>query len=160
MIVTILQQKILDVIWLSGGFTFGGTSRDLLRNEQPNDLDIRLGSMSDLDAIQKLGANICEDRKADSGEAYYDKKIVFETGEQIHVKYGFCEVTDCDINLIKISKKEVSLLYVPIHLKTHLNPLMNVLEHINKKEFTSLQECPEHRKYRWKQFQDRGWRKL
>lgn len=157
---TPLQSKILDIVWGTGGYAFGGTARDIIRGELPNDLDIRLGHDSNIVLLRNLGANIEEDRAANHGEAYYDKKLVFSTGEQVHIKYGFVSVTDCDINLVKLYRQEVKLLYVPTCLQLSKHPLAEVLTHITRKEFLPLAECEPHRTYRWKEFEDRGWRKI
>lgn len=154
------QQAILSIIWSSGGFAFGGTARALIRGDEPNDLDIRLGCATDTEAIKVLGAHVENDRAADHGEAYYDKQIVFDDGTKVHIKYESCSVTDCDINLIKLFHNKIELLYIPQHLKLYNNPILAVLHNIHAKQFIPLIECEEHRKYRWKEFEDRGWKKL
>lgn len=151
---------VLNVIWASGGFAFGGTSRDLVRGELPNDLDVRLGHDGDMDNLRRLGSHIENDRQADHGEAYYDKKIVFDGGLQVHIKYGWCSVTDCSCNLLRLYKDKVDLLYVPKYLEMNINPLHEVLKEVHRKEFVPLEECEPHRRYRWDEFIKRGWTKL
>lgn len=156
-----LIKRSLAIIWANGGATFGGTSRDLLRGDEPTDLDIYLprGTESQMDrdfgsmGFEKVGSGVT------SGPAYYDYKWVTEA-LKVDVRVRWAEVTDCDINLVLMYATELRLLYMPQHLKGHDQPLFEVLTNIRLKQFVPLKECPEHRKYRWQKFVDRGWKML
>lgn len=150
---------VLNLVWRNGGKTFGGTSRDLLRGDPLNDLDISLSNGGEI--ISGAFPRAKKTQKADRGLGYYDCRIVFPSGLSVDIVGGWVEVTDMDINLITISKTETKLLYVPAHLVTSINPLMEVLTNIRLKRFVPLRtECATHRQYRWDEFEKRGWKKL
>lgn len=154
------QQKILDVVWQSGGFTFGGTSRDLIRGETPNDLDVRVGQ-DIVPTFLALGGKVINNpNKVTHGEAYYDMRLVFPAGLNVDIKYGWCSVTDIDVNLLRIYKDKVNLLYIPQHLAKAANPIYQIIHNCLNKQFVTLQECEPHRQYRWKEFVDRGWTQI
>ncbi len=157
-------EVALAAIWRHGGCVFGGTSRSLLRGEVPNDIDCRVSHKGRRDIIlslEKITTVTSRARKSYQGEAYYEHRIT--TPElQIDVKEEdrWISVTDCDINLVLMYAKSVNLLYVPRHLLGAACPMFHVLNNIRTKQFVPLDECEAHRQYRWKKFEDDGWKNL
>lgn len=151
-------SDILEACWKSGGHTFGGTSRDLIRGETPTDLDLKWNSSAVPEAFGRVEK--VETGMADQGPEYYDQRVIYASGLQVDLKRGFVCVTDCDINLLKVFKDRITLLYVPDCYRSigEVGALLQILTNIGKKQFIALDhECEPHRRYRWKKFIDRGW---
>lgn len=124
----------------------------------PSDLDVYLPTPEAKSAFQIAGAQYHK-RPTAFGPEYYDYRLTIED-LSIDVKTNFVSVTDCDINLILIGQTELKILYTPEIYIFHPCPLIEVLRNIQLKQFHPLSECPEHQKYRWLEFEKRGWKNL
>lgn len=133
-------------------YIFGGAVRDLIAEEEFNDIDLRVRSVPDfLDTLNKDGITWAHvDQVLPKGYNYFSTKIKIGNViiDLVKLECDIESTIDCDVNSLAVGKNGIVFNYV-----TGLNDISVELQHIREKKFQSFEHIRE------KKFQSRYYRR-